>query len=114
MTTHSLVSILGASKDAVFYKVYKENGLTKIGKQIDDISYYTSNILLTSPLFSLDSMKARSFKKDERLSSDDYIYREIHRAIREEMKNNPSALDNELKQKVRDELKARLAKLRKK
>jgi len=113
MITHSLVTILGASEDAVFYKVYKENGETKISKQIDDISYYTSNILLTSPMFNLDSMKARGFKKDERLSSDDYIYREIHSAIREHMKNNPSSLDDELKQKVKDELKARLAKLRK-
>ena len=114
MTTHSLVTILGASEDAVFYKVYKEGGETKISKQIDDISHYTSNILLTSPLFSLDSMKARGFKKDERLSSDDYIYREIHTAIREHMKNNPSALDSELKEKVRTELKERLARLRKK
>jgi len=113
MTTHSLVTILGASKDAVFYKVYKEDGETKITGQIDDISYYTSNILLTSPIFNLDSMKARGFKKDERLSSDDYIYREIHSAIREHMRDNPSALDDELKQKVKDELKARLAKLRK-
>jgi len=114
MTTHSLVTVLGASEDAVFYKVYKEGGDTKITGQIDDISYYTSNILLTSPIFSLDSMKARGFKKDERLSSDDYIYREIHTAIREHMKNNPSALDDELKEKVRAELKERLAKLRKK
>jgi len=114
MTTHSLVTILGASEDAVFYKVYKEGGETKITGQIDDISYYTSNILLTSPIFSLDSMKARGFKKDERLSSDDYIYREIHTAIREHMKKNPSAMDDELKQKVKAELKERLAKLRKK
>ncbi len=114
MTTHSLVTILGASEDAVFYKVYKEDGETKITGQIDDISYYTSNILLTSPIFNLDSMKARGFKKDERLSSDDYIYREIHTAIREHMKNNPSTMDDELKEKVRAELKERLAKLRKK
>ena len=114
MTTHSLVTVLGASEDAVFYKVYKEGKNTKITSQIDDISYYTSNILLTSPIFNLDSMKARGFKKDERLSSDDYIYREIHTAIREHMKKNPSALDDELKEKVRAELKERLAKLRKK
>jgi len=113
MITHSLVTVLGASEDAVFYKVYKEGKDTKITGQIDDISYYTSNILLTSPIFNLDSMKARGFKKDERLSSDDYIYREIHTAIREHMRDNPSALDDELKQKVKDELKARLAKLRK-
>jgi len=114
MITHSLVTILGASKDAVFYKIYKEGGETKITGQIDDISYYTSNILLTSPIFNLDSMKARGFKRDERLSSDDYIYREIHTAIREHMKNNPSALDDKLKEKVRAELKERLARLRKK
>ena len=114
MTTHSLVTVLGASEDAVFYKVYKEDGDTKISKQIDDISHYTANILMTSPLFNLDSMKVRSFDKDEPLSSDDYIYREIHTSIKEYMKENPSLLNDELKQKVKDELKERLARLRKK
>ena len=114
VTTHSLVTILGASEDAVFYKVYKDKGQTKVTRQIDDISSYTSNILLTSPIFNLGSMKARGFKKDERLSSDDFIYREIHVAIKEHMKNNPSALDDELKKRVKVELKDRLARLRKK
>jgi len=112
MTTHSLVTVLGASEDAVFYKVYKEGSITKVTNQISDISSYTANILLTSPIFNLDDMKARGFGKDERLSSDDYIYREIHTAIREDMKNNPSILGDELKQKVKDELQERLAKLR--
>ncbi len=103
VTTHSLVTVLGASEDAVFYKLYRdEEGRTQVSQQIDDISHYTANILMTSPLFDLDSMKVRGFDKDERLSSDDYIYREIHQAVREYMQDNPSALDEELKQKARD------------
>ena len=113
MTTHSLVTVLGAGDDAVFYKVYKEGGVTKVSPQINDISTYTANILMTSPMFNLDSMSVRNFNKNERLSSDDYIYREIHLAIREEMKNNPNVIDEKLKEKVRDELKKRLARLKK-
>ncbi|KIM09585.1 MAG: hypothetical protein KU38_08500, partial [Sulfurovum sp. FS08-3] len=115
VTTHSLVTVLGASEDAVFYKLYRdEEGRTQVSQQIDDISHYTANILMTSPLFDLDSMKVRGFDKNERLSSDDYIYREIHQAVREYMQNNPSAMSEELKQKVKDELKARMAQLRQK
>ena len=109
MVTHSIVSVLGASEDAVFYKVYKENGNTKVSEQINDISHYTANILITSPLFNLDSITVRDFE-DERLSSDDYIYREIHSSMREYMRDNPSALDDE----VKNELQKRLAEFRKK
>jgi len=109
MVTHSIVTVLGASDDAVFYKVYKEDGDTKISQQINDISDYTANILITSPLFNLDSITVRDFE-DERLSSDDYIYREIHSSMREYMRDNPSALDNE----VKDEIQRRLSEFRKK
>jgi len=112
MTTHSVVTVLGASEDAVFYKIYKEDGVTRVTHQIDDISNYTANILTTSPLFDLDSVTVRGFK-DERLGSDDYIYSEIHKSVREYMKNNPSSLDEKVKAKVKEELKKRLAKLRK-
>lgn len=113
VTTHSMVTVLGASEDAVFYKIYKENGITKVTNQIDDISHYTANILITSPLFNLDSVKVRGFDKDEKLSSDDHIYREIHSEVREYMKDNPSVIDEDVRAKVKDKLKERLAKLRK-
>jgi predicted ATPase len=115
MTTHSIVTILGASNDeeTAFYKIYKEDGNTKITNQIDDISSYTANILITSPLFDLDRVTVRGFK-DEKLGSDDYIYSEIHKSVREYMKDNPSSLDDKVKEEVKAQLKERLAELRKK
>jgi hypothetical protein len=115
MTTHSIVTILGASNNekTAFYKIYKEDGNTKITNQIDDISSYTANILITSPLFDLDRVTVRGFK-DEKLGSDDYIYSEIHKSVREYMKDNPSSLDDKVKEEVKTQLKERLAELRKK
>jgi len=96
MTTHSLVTILGASEDAVFYKVYKENGETKISKQIDDISYYTSDILMSSPLFNLKTVKSRAFDEKESLSSDDYVYYRIHKKIKERIAKTPTVTDKDV------------------
>jgi len=118
MTTHSIVTILGATDnnetndETAFYKIYKEDGNTKVTSQINDISTYTANILITSPLFDLSSVKVRGFN-DKQLGTDDYIYSEIHQEVRKYMKDNPSALDENVKAKVRAELQERLAKLRK-
>lgn len=96
MTTHSLVTILGASEDAVFYKVYKENGETKITGQIDDISYYTSDILMSSPLFNMNTIKSRAFDEKESLSSDDYVYHRIHKKIKERINQTIAATDKDV------------------
>jgi len=96
MTTHSLVTVLGASEDAVFYKVYKEGKDTKISEQIDDISYYTSDILMSSPLFNLQTIKSRQFDQREQVSSDDYIYYRIHKKIKERLNETPSATDEDV------------------
>ena len=101
MTTHSLVTVLGASEDAVFYKVYKEEGETKITGQIDDISYYTSDILMSSPLFNMRTIKSRAFdekesSKKENLSSDDYVYNRIHKKIKERINQTPMATDKDV------------------
>jgi len=96
MTTHSLVTILGASEDAVFYKVYKEGGETKVAEQVDNISYYTSDILMTSPLFNLKTIKSRQFDERERVSSDDYIYHRIHKKIKKQLNETPSATDEDV------------------
>ena len=106
-TTHSPIVILGASDDAVFYKVYKEDGVTKISEPVTDISEYVANSLITSPLFDLETMATRSFnkKKLENLSSDDFIYKQIHKAIATRMKENPSIMNEEEIQKwVKEEL----------
>jgi len=83
MTTHSPTTILGASKDAVFYNVYKdEGGHTQLSEQYDDISDYSANILITSPLFNMDSAKARSYNdKENYLSDDDFKKHQLAKKI---------------------------------
>ena len=100
MTTHSLVTILGASKDSVFYKVYKENGETKISEAITDITDYSANILITSPIFDMQSAKSRAFDEKNFLSSDDYQAHQINKTI-DKMLSSPddeSIKDDILKQ----------------
>ncbi len=76
-TTHSPMLILGASEDAVFYKLYKENGITKISEQMKckDFDNLLSNALITSPLFDMDTARMSSFAKSEKEldTSRDYV-----------------------------------------
>ncbi len=94
MTTHSIVTVLGASDDAVFYKIYKEDGDTKVSQQINDISYYTSDILMSSPLFNLNKITVRNYK--DKLSSDDYVYHRIHKKIKKRIQNISIIQDDEV------------------
>ncbi len=70
-TTHSSTVIQGASKDAVFYKVYKEKGITHISQPISKISGLMLNTIVTSPLFDLGTAGAAGFEEDvpEKLDS---------------------------------------------
>ena len=83
MTTHSMTTILGASKDAVFYNIYKDKeGHTQLSEQFDDISDYSANILITSRLFNMDSAKARSYDdKVNNLSEDDFKKHQLNKKI---------------------------------
>lgn len=63
-TTHSTTVILGASKDAVFYRLYKKDGVTKVSQPVSDISNLMLNAIVTSPLFGLESAQAFGFEKD--------------------------------------------------
>ncbi len=96
-TTHSPIVLLGASKDAIFYKVYKEEGETKISERLEDISSLMANSLLTSPLVGLDSAATRSFddSKPENVSNNDYIYQQIHKVLEDKIKANPTVLKEE-------------------
>ncbi len=84
-TTHSPITILGASSDAVFYRIYKENGITKVDEPFyaDKISNWMANIVITSPLFDLDSARMRAFdvRNEEVDTSQDFIYHLIHKEI---------------------------------
>ncbi len=63
-TTHSPTLIMGASEDAVFYKMYKEKGISKISEQWtnNDIKHLMASSLVTSPLFGLESASMSSLK----------------------------------------------------
>jgi predicted ATPase len=104
MTTHSPTVILGASKEAVFYKIYKEDGEVHISNQIENEGY-TNNTLISSPLFDLKTMTSRDF--DKSISNDDYIYAKIHERVSKKI--SLESLDD--KEKIAKLIDEELAKL---
>lgn len=101
-TTHSPTVILGASKEAVFYKIYKEEGEVCISEQIKNEGY-TNNSLITSPLFDLDTLSSRDLDNKD-ISSDDYIYSKIHKVVNEKIKDNININEDEILKLIDDEL----------
>ncbi len=103
MITHSMVTILGASKDAVFYKVYKENGETKISQPMSSIKNLMANNLSTSPLFDMTTARARN--SDENLKTDeDFIYTKIHEIVTEQMRGKKAIIEDEIVEAINKEL----------
>lgn len=104
-TTHNPIIILGASeKDAAFYKVYKENGKTKVSEPVEDISDLMLNSLVTSPLFNLPSARPKSFDNQNDISDDDYVYRRIHQVIQSKLQDKPDLVDDEVIKMIEAEL----------
>lgn len=98
LATHSPTVILGASSEAVFYKIYKDNGEVKISNQILNKGY-TSNSLISSPLFDMETISTVNYTG--KISSDDYIYEKIHKIIAEKI-NNKIQISNEEISKIID------------
>lgn len=91
-TTHSPVVVLGASKDAVLYKLYKENGITKVSEPypISAFSNYLIDGFATSPLFNLPTSRPVSFEGDEyELETGNYLYDKIHEEVLKRLKVKP-------------------------
>ena len=63
-TTHSPTIIQGASDDAIIFRTYRENGITKVSEPYyrKDLDHLMMNTLVTSSLFGLE---------DSRLDTDD-------------------------------------------
>ncbi len=85
-TTHSPITVLGASDDAVFYKVYKTvEGETRISEPYDnkDLSHLMANGIATSPLFDLESARSMAFKADsqELETRESYLHHRIYRQV---------------------------------
>ncbi|MEZ4885198.1 MAG: AAA family ATPase [Chitinophagales bacterium] len=103
-TTHNPIVILGASEDAAFYKVYKEDGKTKVSEPVEDISDLMLNSLVTSPLFNLPTARPKGFDESNDLSSDDYVYRRIHQLIQEKLQTMPNLVDEDVMKMIEAEL----------
>ena len=101
VTTHSPTVILGASKEAVFYKIYKEDGKVSISNQMKNEGY-TNNSLVSSPLFDMETITSREY--DKRVSSDDYIYEKIHQVVAEKIKDNINVDEEALLKLIDEEL----------
>jgi len=58
-TTHSPAIIQGASNDAIIYRVYREDGITKVSEPYyrKDLNDFMMNTLVTSSLFGLDDSR---------------------------------------------------------
>jgi len=101
VTTHSPTVILGASKEAVFYKIYKDDGKVTISHQIANEGY-TNNSLVSSPLFDMETITSREYNKS--VSSDDYIYEKIHKQVAQKIKENINVDEEELLKLIDEEL----------
>lgn len=102
VTTHSPTVILGASKEAIFYKIYKEDGEVKISNQIENKGY-TNNSLISSPLFDLDTIASRDYNKSD-ISDDNYVNDEIYKVIEQRLKNNIDMKEDEVFDFINSEL----------
>lgn len=87
-TTHSPIIILNASKDAVVYRLYKEEGITKISDQYQcsELSNLMLNGLITSPLFDLERATMRIYQadKDDLDTSEDYRLGRLRKLVDKE------------------------------
>lgn len=114
MTTHSPTIIQGASDEAVIYKIYREDGITRVSdpyykKELNELMV---NSLVTSPLFGLENSRL-----DENNAmadtSEDFVLCRINKKVREELetrrkdgevffddKEIDSIIDNVLKNKT--------------
>ncbi len=103
-TTHSPIILLGASKDAVVYKVYKEKntGITYISNPIS-ITGHTANSLITSTIWNVPDFTTDGTKLEE-ISNFDNIYKLIHKTVSEQQKQNPGMEENDLLSLIKKEL----------
>ncbi len=95
ISTHSPIITLGASEDAVFYTLYKEDGKTKVSEPVYGLSGMSANSLITSPLWRLGSFVTAGTSANE-INNDDYVFKIIHAAVSERINKLLNYTDNEV------------------
>jgi len=91
-TTHSPIVALGASKKAVFYKLYKEDGITKVSEPFHAEAFDNRMLssFVTSPLFNLPTARPATFQGNKfDLETGDYLYSQIRREVKKRVKDKP-------------------------
>jgi len=104
ISTHSPSLILGASKDAIFYKVYKENGETKVTEPVSGISNLMANSIITSPLFDLPQAYSRVFNKSKETlrMGNDFITDKIHDFVSEKIKQKNNITEDNIMDLIKE------------
>lgn len=103
-TTHSPTVILGSSEGAVFYKLYKEDGVVRISKPLESVKNQMANTVLTSPLFDLEQASAAGSDPDKVDTSDGFVYSLIHREIARRIRETKGVTESDILDMVIEEL----------
>ena len=90
-TTHSPSIIQGASNDAIIYRVYREDGITKVSDPYyrKDLNDFMMNTLVTSSLFGLDDSRMDS-ENDLSNTDDTFVLYKINKAVKNKIENEKS------------------------
>ncbi len=85
-TTHSPSIIQGASNDAIIYRVYREDGITKVSDPYyrKDLNDFMMNTLVTSSLFGLDDSRMDS-DNDLSNTDDTFALYKINKALKKKL-----------------------------
>ncbi len=88
MTTHSPITVMGASEDAVFYRVFKQGGITSISEpfKMAEMRTMLANALITSPLFGLADARMRALgDKASPSTAPTYLHELVYERIHERL-----------------------------
>lgn len=91
-STHSPIAILGASEDALFYKVYKNKGITEISKAFTPEMFSDRLIsgFLTSQLFDMPTAKPAAYRnRTKDYETGEHIYSIIHKEVKKRLEKEP-------------------------
>lgn len=112
-TTHSPITVMGASYDAIFYKVYKESGETRVSEpyRAHDMRKLMANGIVTSPLFDLEAASMLALGDERPDTRSNWLHSRIAEAVSDEVKAmkkrgeiyvDPKKIDALIKRKLQD------------